>query len=58
MLDEFEVALTIPVGDGFLVFADFPPPGGYVMLHKVRPEILACQLTLLQQVGGCRQVTR
>ena len=41
-LDQFEVAAAFPVGDSFVVFADFPAPGGYKVFHKVFPEILHC----------------
>src|SRR6266480_44997 len=51
-LNQFQVAFAIPVGDSFVVFTDFPAPGGHQVLHEVRSQILPRELALLQQVGG------
>src|SRR5690348_9959157 len=55
-LDEFEVAFANPVGDGFVVLTHFPASRRYKMFHKISTESLPGQLTLLEQVGGCRQI--
>ena len=57
-LDQFEVAMAVPVGDGFVVLTHFPAPRRHKMLHKVLPEILPRQLALLQQVRRRREVAR
>src|SRR5258707_15110160 len=55
-LDQFQIAPTLPVGDGFLVLFDFPAARSDEVLDEVFAEIFMGKGTLFKQIGGDSEV--